>query len=66
MRKFTFPYTVTQDEDGAWCASAYIRPDALALGDGSTREEALEDLKSGVLLLLESIEVPDEMTLEVA
>ncbi|WP_084161079.1 type II toxin-antitoxin system HicB family antitoxin [Nocardia sp. BMG51109] len=56
------PYTLEQDEDGAWCASASLRPGATAFGDGDTADEALADLREGLLLLIEEDGVPDEMT----
>jgi predicted RNase H-like HicB family nuclease len=60
------PYTLDQDEDGAWCASALIRPGVGAVGDGATPEEALADLREGLAALMAEIGVPDEITLEVA
>jgi predicted RNase H-like HicB family nuclease len=60
------PYTLDQDEDGAWCASALIRPGVGAVGDGATPEEALADLREGLAALIAEIGVPDEITLEVA
>jgi len=60
------PYTLEQDEDGVWCASALVRPGAGAVGDGATREEALADLREALIALLAEIGAPDEITLEVA
>jgi predicted RNase H-like HicB family nuclease len=60
------PYTLDQDEDGVWCASAFIRPGVGAVGDGATPEEALADLREGLAALIAEIGVPDEITLEVA
>jgi predicted RNase H-like HicB family nuclease len=60
------PYTLHQDEDGVWCASALVRPGAGAVGDGATPEEALDDLREGLTVLIAEIGVPDEITLEVA
>lgn len=48
------PYILEIDEDGAFCARAYLLPGALALGEGTTREEALEDLKKGLEALATS------------
>ena len=39
------PYTLEQDEDGVWCASAQLRPGAGAVGDGATADEAIADLR---------------------
>lgn len=47
------PYTVEQDEDGVWCASALLRPGVGAVGDGATQEEAIADLRAGLELLIE-------------
>ena len=60
------PYTLRQDEDGVWCASALVRPGAGAVGDGATPEEALADLREGLSALIAEIGPPDEITLEVA
>lgn len=58
------PYVLEQDEDGVWCAHAVLRPGVGAVGDGDSPEAALADLREGLLLLLEDIEPPAEMTLE--
>ncbi len=60
------PYTLEQDEDGVWCASALIRPGAGAVGDGSTPDEAVADLRDALVALITEIGAPDELTLEVA
>ena len=57
------PYVVEQDEDGAWCASAQLRPGAVAFGEGPTQEAAIADLRSGLELLIEEVGIPDELTL---
>lgn len=57
----TFPFTVEQDEDGAWCAAAYLRPGVGAFGEGDTREEAVADLRAGLEALLEETGMPDMM-----
>lgn len=59
------PYTVEQDEDGVWFARAQLRPDASAYGQGDSRDAAIEDLREGVLFLIEDLGVPDELTLTV-
>jgi predicted RNase H-like HicB family nuclease len=57
------PYVVAQDEDGdGWYASAHLRADVAAFGEGATREEAIADLRSGLELLLEEVGPPDELT----
>lgn len=59
------PYTVEQDEDGVWCARAQLRPDVSAYGQGDSRDAAIADLRSGLLVLIEDVGVPDELTLTV-
>jgi predicted RNase H-like HicB family nuclease len=57
------PYTVEQDEDGIWCASAQLRPGVGAVGDGATAEEAVADLRDALATLIEEVGVPPELTL---
>jgi predicted RNase H-like HicB family nuclease len=57
------PYTLEQDEDGVWCASAQLRPGVGAVGDGATPDEALADLREALILLIEEVGVPPELTL---
>ena len=47
------PCTVEQDEDGVWCASAFIRPGVGAAGDGTTPEEAIAGLRTALEALLD-------------
>jgi predicted RNase H-like HicB family nuclease len=49
------PYTVEQDKDGVWCASALIRPGVGAVGDGATPEEAIADLRTALEALLDEV-----------
>jgi predicted RNase H-like HicB family nuclease len=57
------PYTVEQDEDGIWCASAQLRPGVGAVGDGATAEEAVADLRDALATLIEEVGAPPELTL---
>lgn len=57
------PYAVEQDEDGVWCASAQLRPGVGAVGDGSTPEAAIADLREALEVLLAETGPPDELTL---
>lgn len=59
------PYVVEQDEDGAWCASAMLRPGAGAFGEGATSEEAITDLRAALETLLKVVGPPAELTLTV-
>jgi len=57
------PYTLEQDEDGVWCASAQLRPGVGAVGDGATPEEAIADLREALTALIEEVGAPPELTL---
>lgn len=57
------PYTVEQDEDGIWCASAQLRPGVGAVGDGATADEAIADLREALTALIEEVGAPPELTL---
>ena len=57
------PYILEQDEDGVWCAAAQLRPGGGAVGDGETREAALDDLREALQALIAEVGVPDELTL---
>lgn len=57
------PYTIEQDEDGVWCASAMLRPGVGAVGDGATPEDAIADLRAALDALLDVVEAPSELTL---
>jgi predicted RNase H-like HicB family nuclease len=59
------PYMVEQDEGGAWCASASLRPGVAAFGNGPTRDAALADLRAGLELLIEETGPPDALVLTV-
>ncbi len=61
-RTVHIPYVLEQDEDGAWCARASLQPGVTAFGEGDTQEEALADLRDGVIGLLEEVGPPQEMT----
>ena len=57
------PYTLEQDEDGVWCASAQLRPGVGAVGDGATPEAAIADLREGLAALIAEVGPPAELTL---
>jgi predicted RNase H-like HicB family nuclease len=53
------PYSVSQDEDGVWCASAQLGPGVGAVGDGATEEAAIADLGAALqVLLVEQVPQP--------
>ncbi len=56
------PYAVGQDEDGAWCAHAYVGRVGCN-GNGDTREEVLADLREAVVMVLEDDGVPEEFAI---
>ena len=57
------PYILEQDEDGVWCAAAQLRPGVGAVGDGATREAALDDLREALQALIAEVGAPEELTL---
>lgn len=57
------PYSVSQDEDGVWCASAQLAPGIGAVGDGATEEAAVADLRAALGALLAEVGPPPELTL---
>jgi predicted RNase H-like HicB family nuclease len=57
------PYTVEQDDGGAWCAHAQLRPGVGANGEGDSREAAIADLREALIGLIAEFGVPDELTL---
>lgn len=58
-------YTVDQDETGWFCAHAAL-PKGGAHGEGTTREEAVADLREALTGWVEEFGVPEELTLSVA
>lgn len=59
------PYSLEQDEDGAWCSHAQLRPGAGANGGGATRAEAATDLREALGALIAEFGIPEELTLTV-
>ncbi|HEY4465526.1 MAG TPA: hypothetical protein VGN41_22895 [Streptosporangiaceae bacterium] len=49
------PYTIERDEDGVWCAHAWMGSSGGANGNGLTREEAIADLREAVQMVLEEV-----------
>jgi predicted RNase H-like HicB family nuclease len=62
-RAVHLPYIVEQDEDGAWCAHAQLRPGVGAHGEGISREAAIADLREALIGLIVEFGIPDELTL---
>ena len=55
------PYTVDQDEDGIWCAHAWLGASGGANGNGATPEEAVADLREAVEMVLDEDGVPAQL-----
>jgi hypothetical protein len=55
------PYTVDQDEDGVWCAHAWLGESGGANGNGATAEEAVADLAQAVRMVIDEDGVPDQL-----
>jgi len=63
------PYTLEQDEDGIWCARAWLGSSGGANGNGATPDEAVADLREAVQMVIEEDGVPEDirtLDLEVA
>jgi predicted RNase H-like HicB family nuclease len=63
------PYTLEQDEDGIWCAHAWLGSSGGANGNGVTPEEAVADLREAVQMVIDEDGVPEDirmLDLEVA
>lgn len=57
------PYSLSQDEDGVWCAAAQLAPGVGAVGDGDSPESAVDDLRDALTVLLAETGPPLELTL---
>lgn len=55
------PYTVEQDEDGVWCAHAWLGSSGGANGNGATLEDAVEDLREAVRMVFDEDGVPAQL-----
>jgi predicted RNase H-like HicB family nuclease len=54
-------YTVERDEDGVWCAHAWLGASGRANGNGATPEEAIADLREAVEMVLVEDGVPEQL-----
>ncbi|WP_036554070.1 hypothetical protein [Nocardiopsis sp. CNT312] len=50
--------TLEQGEDGLWCAHADLGELGDALGDGPTREEAMDSVRQGIIAVLSTVTLP--------
>jgi predicted RNase H-like HicB family nuclease len=55
------PYTLEQDEDGIWCAHAWLGSSGGATGNGPTPEEAVADLREAVQLVIDEDGIPEQL-----
>jgi predicted RNase H-like HicB family nuclease len=55
------PYTLEQDEDGIWCAHAWLGSSGGANGNGSTPQEAIDDLRQAVQMVFDEDGVPEQL-----
>jgi predicted RNase H-like HicB family nuclease len=55
------PYTVDQDEDGIWCAHAWLGDSGGANGNGATRDEAVADLREAVQMVIDEDGIPGQL-----
>lgn len=59
------PYFAEQDQDGVWCAHAFLRRGVGAHGEGATRNEAIADLEDALRGLLDEIGAPDVLAMRI-
>jgi predicted RNase H-like HicB family nuclease len=55
------PITVEQDEDGVWCAHAWLGSSGGANGNGATPDEAIADLREAVEMVIDEDGVPAQL-----
>jgi len=55
------PYTLEQDEDGIWCAHAWLGSSGGANGNGGTLEAAVADLREAVQMVLDEDGIPEQL-----
>ncbi|MFC6162345.1 hypothetical protein [Kribbella jiaozuonensis] len=63
MPELHVPYVVEQDEDGTWLAEAALTPDIFLQGEGETREQALEDLRTSITQATTDSGIPDHLVI---
>jgi predicted RNase H-like HicB family nuclease len=55
------PYTLEQDEDGIWCAHAWLGSSEGANGNGATPDEAIADLREAVQMVIDEDDIPEQL-----
>jgi predicted RNase H-like HicB family nuclease len=61
LRTVHVPYTLEQDEDGIWCAHAWLGSSGGANGNGATPAEAIDDLRQAVEMVIAEDGVPEQL-----
>jgi hypothetical protein len=55
------PYTLERDEDGVWCAHAWLGSCGGSNGNGGTPDEAIANLRVAVQMVLDEDGVPEQL-----
>lgn len=55
------PYTLEQDEDGIWCAHAWLGSSGGANGQVATPDEAIADLREAVQMVIDEDGIPEQL-----
>jgi predicted RNase H-like HicB family nuclease len=55
------PYTLEQDEDGIWCAHAWLGSSGGANGNGPDPEQAIANLREAVEMVIDEDGVPEQL-----
>lgn len=55
------PYTLEQDEDGIWCAHAWLGSSGGANGNGLTPDAAIADLREAVQMVIDEDGIPEQL-----
>ncbi|AFV22812.1 hypothetical protein Mpsy_0601 [Methanolobus psychrophilus R15] len=58
MKKYTFPVVIEKDQDGYFAMCPALEG---CCSQGDTYEEALENIKDAIRLILEDMEMSDEL-----
>jgi hypothetical protein len=59
--KVQIPYRCERDEDGIWCAHAWLCSSGGANGNGASQEEAVASLRQAALMVLDEDGVPEHL-----
>jgi hypothetical protein len=64
-RSLHVPFSLEQDEDGVWCAHAYLRPGVTVNGEGGSTEAAVDDLREALASVIAEFGQQDVSTVAV-